>query len=59
MSQDSVAKLRRVRYMRWSGLPRCAWEPVENTLFAFVYDHYVHVGRLRRSGQCRRLLLKG
>jgi hypothetical protein len=35
------AKLRRVRYTRWSGFPRCSWEPVEDTLLAFVYDHYV------------------
>src|SRR5688500_16022990 len=43
MSQNPAAELRRVRYIRWSGFPSCSWEPVENTLFAFVYDYYVHL----------------
>lgn len=37
------AKLRRVGYMRWTGIWG-SWEPVENDLLGFVYDYFTGVG---------------
>lgn len=39
---DLQAQLRRVRYMRWGGV-HSSWQPVENSLLAFVYDYYVSI----------------
>lgn len=40
---NAEAKLRRVRYERWTGIWG-SWEPTENSLLAFVYDYHTHVG---------------